>query len=182
MPRKPREDIAGAVQHVYARGNGQRRIFLDDLDRRRYLTLLAHVVRAKRWLCLAYCLMNNHVHLLIETPVANLGAGMQLLHGLYGQTHHRRHGTTGHVFQGRFGARRVSSDEQLLMTVRYIARNPVEAGLCATGAPWPWSSHAAIVTGAPPGWLAIDRLMFYLAAFGPDPGCVYEDAIAAPPA
>jgi putative transposase len=124
MPRKPREDVAGAIQHVYARGNNQRRIFLDDLDRRRYLTLLAHVVRAKRWLCLAYCLMNNHVHLLIETPEANLGAGMQLLHGMYGQTHHRRHGTTGHVFQGRFGARRVSTDEQLLMTVRTSRATP----------------------------------------------------------
>ena len=173
MPRKPREDFAGAIQHVYARGNNQRRIFLDDHDRRRYLRLLGHVVRAKRWRCLAYCLMDNHVHLLIETPEPNLGAGMQLLHGLYGWAHNKRHGTSGHVFQGRFGATRVTTDGQLLMTVAYIARNPVDAGRCAEVHSWRWSSHATIGAGGAPAWLAIDRLRTYLAATGGDPSGAY---------
>jgi putative transposase len=179
MPRKPREDVAGAVQHVYARGNNRRRIFLDDFDRNRYLVLLEHVVGRKRWMCLAYCLMDNHVHLLLETPQANLAAGMQLLHGLYGESHNRRHGTSGHLFQGRFGAQRVTSDEQLWTTVRYIARNPVEGGACEQPQRWPWSSHAAILGGGPPAWLAVDRLLSYFASFGGDPARGYEAAVAA---
>jgi REP element-mobilizing transposase RayT len=178
MPRKPREDVAGAIHHVYARGNNQRRIFLDDRDRRRYLVLLEHVVRAKRWLCLAYCLMDNHVHLLVETPEPNLGAGMQLLHGLYGCAHNKRHGCSGHVFQGRFGATRVLTDGQLLMAVGYIARNPVEAALSAEPHGWPWGSHAAIVAGTPPAWLRLDHLMTYFGADGGDPERRYAEAIA----
>src|SRR5919199_2497930 len=85
MPRKPREDVAGAVQHVYARGNNRRRIFLDDFDRNRYLVLLEHVVGRKRWMCLAYCLMDNHVHLLLETPEANLAAACSCCTGSTGR-------------------------------------------------------------------------------------------------
>jgi putative transposase len=161
MPRKHREDVAGAVQHVFARGNNRRRIFLDDHDRRLYLAILGRVVRWKRWLCLAYCLLDNHIHLLVETPEPNLGSGIQLLHGRYGTTHNRRHGTSGHVFQGRFGSKRVTTDEQLFTVVRYIARNPVEAGVCGRPEDWRWSSHAATEAGTPPVWLDLDRLHWY---------------------
>jgi REP-associated tyrosine transposase len=97
-------------------------------------------VLTKRWNCPAYCLMGNHVHLLVETPEANLAAGMQLLHGVYAQRHNRRHRRSGHLFQGRFGATRLRSDEQVSQVVLYIAQNPVEAGLCARPEQWPWSS------------------------------------------
>jgi putative transposase len=179
MPRKPREDVAGAVQHVFARGNNKRRIFLDERDRRRYLAILERVVRAKRWLCLAYCLLDNHVHLLLETPHPNLGTGMQLLHGLYGTTHNRRHGLSGHVFQGRFGSRRVTTDAQLWMVVRYIAANPVEAGLCQTAEGWPWSSHARLASGTPPTWLDVDRLLEHFEAMGGEPERRYAEWLAA---
>ena len=113
----------------------------------------------KRWRCLAYCLMDNHVHLLIETPEANLGSGMQWLHGFYAQAYNERHGRVGHVFQGRYGAVRITSDEQLWTVAAYIANNPVEGGLCARPEDWPWSSHAAAILGRPsPDWLDVERL------------------------
>lgn len=157
--------MAGAVHHVYARGNARRLIYLDDRDRQRYLDLLAHVVAAKDWACMAYCLMPNHVHLLIETLRPNLGDGMQWLHGRYAAMFNKRHATDGHLFQGRYGAVRVTSDAQLWTVSAYIARNPVAAGLCAKPHEWRWSSYAANVNRSAPAWLAADRLLSYLASF-----------------
>jgi REP element-mobilizing transposase RayT len=127
MARKPREDVADGISHVFARGNDRRVIYRDDSDRQTYLRLLARAVTQFRWGVLAYCLMPNHVHLLIETPLANLGAGMRWLHGLYAREFNDRHGRSGHVFQGRYGSVRVKSDEQLWGVAAYIAMNPVEA-------------------------------------------------------
>ncbi len=119
-------------------------------------------------MCLSYCLMGNHVHLLLETRTPNLGAGMHRLHGAYAQYFNRRHGFSGHLFQGRFDAPPIESDPQLWMTAAYIARNPVDAGLCREPADWPWSSHAAIVDGRAPDWLAAARLESYFGAQGGD--------------
>jgi putative transposase len=169
MPRRPRDEVEGGIYHVFARGNGQQEIFVDDDDRRLYLRLLGKVVVKQRWLCLAYCLMDNHVHLLIETPEANLAAGMQRLHGFYAQTFNERHGWSGHVFQGRYGSVLMKTDAQLWTVARYIARNPVEAGLCAEPEDWAWSSHAATVRGSSPPWLDGTRLLGYFGATGGKP-------------
>ena len=123
----------GAIHHVTARGVARRPLFRDDRDRLRYLRMLGLVVVARAWRCLSYCLMDNHIHLLLETPTPNLALGMQRVHGDYGRSFNRRHGLNGHVFQGRYDAVRVRSDRQLWVTAAYIADNPVEAGLCATG-------------------------------------------------
>jgi putative transposase len=147
---------------VYARGNDRRPIYLDDTDRRNYLSMLGRVCRRKRWRGLAYCLMDNHVHLLLETPEANLGAGMQRLHSLYAQTFNERHRRSGHVFQGRYGAVRMLSDEQLWTAVAYIVRNPVDAGLCERPGEWPWSSHAATLGRSSQDWLDVERLLGHL--------------------
>jgi len=178
VARKPRDDVSDAVQHVYARGTWQQDIYLDDRDRGRYLGLLAHVVVRQRWRCLAYCLMDNHVHLLVETPAPNLGAGVQRLHGLYAQSFNRRHRRSGHLFQGRFGSVRMTSDAQLLLTARYIAHNPVAAGICASPAHWRWSSHAAAVRDAGPEWLDTARLLAYFGADGGDARRRYTDFVA----
>jgi putative transposase len=167
MARKPREDVPGVVHHVTARGNRQQLIYLNDEDRELYLMLLGQAVKRYRWCCLAYCLMDNHVHLLIETPDGGLGRGMQLLHGLYAETFNKRHGRSGHLFQGRYGAKRIESDEQLWVTARYIAMNPVEAGLCGEPEAWVWSSHAALVgAAAAPAWLDVARLRGYFSTWG----------------
>src|SRR5687768_3109849 len=139
MPRELREEAEGAIHHVYARGNRSAEVFVDDRDRRRYLRLLARAVRKQEWVCLSYCLMSNHIHLLVETPRPNLGIGMQRLHGDYALAFNKRHSLAGHVFQGRYGANRIKDDEQLITVVQYIAANPVKAGLCVHAADWPWS-------------------------------------------
>jgi REP-associated tyrosine transposase len=165
------------VHHVFARGNGKRDIFLVERDRVLYLRLMGQVVVRQRWHCLAYCLMDNHMHMLVETPQANLGAGMGRLQGLYAQTFNKRHGRCGHVFGGRFGSVLVRTDEQLLTVARYIALNPVEAGLCEEAAAWPWGSHAALVTGAAPAWLDAARLLAYFGAAGGDPEQRYAEFV-----
>lgn len=155
--------------HVYARGNDKRLIYRDDVDRRMYLRMLRGTVKQRRWRLLAYCLMENHVHLLVETPDPNLGAGMQRMHGLYAREFNARHRRSGHVFQGRYGAVRITTDEQFWMVAAYVAMNPVEAGLCARPDEWPWSSHSAAVAGDAPPWIDVARLLSYFASAGGDP-------------
>ena len=176
MPRRPRQESAGGIHHVYARGNGQQRIYLDDRDRLDFLRILGSVVRVRRWRCLAYCLMDNHVHLVLETPAPNLGAGVQQLHGKYARVFNDRHRRTGHLFQGRYGAKTIRTDEQLVATVRYLAMNPVAAGLCTAPALWRWGS-----CGERPPWLDQGRLLQYLGAGGGDPRRRYAELVATNP-
>jgi len=178
MARPLREEVEGGIFHVFARGNGKQAIYLDDDDRRTYLRMLGAAVERHNWCCLAYCLMDNHLHLLIETPDANLGIGMQRFHGLYAQTFNERHGRSGHLFQGRYGAVRVTTDPQLWMLVRYLAVNPVRAELCERPADWRWSSHGAVAGSGPPRWLDHSRLLQYLAAAGGDPAERYVGMVA----
>src|SRR5689334_9900146 len=153
MPRAPRQETSDGVLHVTARGNRRQDIFVDEADFERYLDLLGRTVVFAKWRCLAYCLMTNHVHLLLQTPEANLGFGMQRLHGVYAQDFNRRHTHVGHLFQGRYHPTLLSDQAHLWMTAAYIARNPVTAGLCDNPWAWRWSSHGAIHRGRPPTWL-----------------------------
>lgn len=144
---------------MYARGVRSNLIFLDEHDRLRYLRLLADVVGSHSWRCLMYCLMGNHLHLLLETPRANLAAGMRRLHGDYASGFNKRHGFSGHLFQGRYGAVRIGDDAHLVTVVRYLDRNPVDAGLVRAAPDWRWSASAALRGRPAPPWLAIDRLL-----------------------
>jgi REP element-mobilizing transposase RayT len=177
MSRQPRNEYEAGVHHVYARGNGRQAIYVDDHDRQTYLAMLARVSRKLRWRCLSYCLMTNHIHLLVETRAPNLGAGIHRLHGPYAQRFNRRHGRTGHLFEHRFGAVRASTDAQVWMTAAYIARNPVDARLCRSAADWPWSSHRAVVAGCPPDWLDATRLFSYFDPAGGDPRVRYAELV-----
>jgi putative transposase len=169
MPRKPREEEAGAIHHAYARGNGRQLIYRDDTDRRRYLQLLGETVVLMRWRCLGFCLMDNHFHLLIETPQPNLGRGMHRLQLGYVKWFNERHRRDGHLFQGRYGAVRVKSEAQLWATIAYIVHNPVEAGLCTSPREWRWSSHRYAFEGGNPDWLDVDRLLWHFSSVGEDP-------------
>jgi REP element-mobilizing transposase RayT len=133
-------------------------IFRDEIDRRRYLQILGTVSREQRWNCLLFCLMTNHLHLLIETPEANLGRGMSKLHGTYAPVFNRRHGVTGHLFERRYGDVPIKDDAHLITIVRYLDDNPVKGGIVTAPEEWPWCSSAALRGAARPTWLRIDRL------------------------
>jgi putative transposase len=122
--------------------------------------------------------MDNHVHLLIETPRPNLAVGMQWLHGRFAQHFNGRHGRVGHVFQGRYGSVLMTSQAQVWMAIAYIARNPVTAGLCRGPADWPWSSHRAVIGAAAVPWLDHERLLSHYDSLGTaDPSRRYQEAV-----
>jgi putative transposase len=150
MPRPPRLIVPGGIYHVTARGNRRQEIYVDDADFEFFLLLLARVAERFGWQVHSYCLMRNHYHLLIETPEPNLSAGMHRLNFLYAQWFNWRHGVDGHLFQGRFYSRLVTSDPHLLELSRYIVLNPVRAGLCSDPSEWRWSSYRACTGSAPP--------------------------------
>jgi REP element-mobilizing transposase RayT len=177
MPRSLRVEVEGGIHHITARGVGQQAVFRDDFDRRRYLRLLAARVRDNAWQCLSYCLMGNHIHLLIETPKPTLSCGVQRLHGEYAQGFNRRHKRVGHLFQDRFHGELLREQSHLWNALRYILHNPVEAGLCEAPEAWPWSSHAAILAGDAPAWLAQSRLFSLIGADGGDPRSRYRDLV-----
>ena len=155
------------MYHVFARGNRREPLFFDDDDRRRYLDIWGAVVEDLEWRSLAYCLMDNHVHHLVETPNPDLSAGVQLAHGTYGRRFNETHAKTGHLFQGRFGSTRARTDGALWYFASYIALNPVRAEMCELPEQHPWSSHAAALgTADGPPWLDVARLLSFYGAAG----------------
>ena len=154
MARGLRFDFPGAVHHVMARGNNGRDIF-DTADAgQRFLSILADTVERNGWQLYSYCLMPNHYHLLIETPAGGLGRGMKRLNGVYTQWYNAKQARTGHLYQGRYRSKLVDKDAYLLQLVRYIARNPVRAGLADQPERWLWSSSRALFGQvAPPAFL-----------------------------
>lgn len=164
MARPLRLEFPGALYHVMSRGNEKSSIFRDDLDRRRFLAVLAGVIRKECWLLHSYCLLGNHYHLLLETPRGKLSRGMHALNALYSQGFNRRHERCGHLFEGRFKALLVEKESHLVELHRYIVLNPVRAGLVAQPEDWPWSSYRATCGGARvPPWLDVK---WTLAQFG----------------
>ncbi len=145
MPRPPRPQIENGIYHVVSRGVRRAPIFHDDDDRRAFLRLLAHVLSRYSWRCLAYCLMTNHFHLAVQTISPTVSRGMQCLNSRYCQEFSVRYGLPGHVLERRFHAEVVERQEHLVELIRYIALNPVRAGICGRPEDWAWSSYAATV-------------------------------------
>jgi REP element-mobilizing transposase RayT len=135
------------LYHVIARGNHRQPTYLTDLDYRAYLTRLA-AYRKRYAMCLyAYCLMPNHVHLLVQTSEPPLNKFMQGLQQSYTQWFNRVHGKVGHLFQGRYRAIVCDRDEYLVTPVRYIHLNLVRAQLVERPEAYPYSGHRAYLTG-----------------------------------
>ena len=116
-------------------------IFRDERDRHVFLSILREVLDRFGWVCLTYCLMDNHYHLVIKTPEPNLSRGMRQLNGLYVTRFNRRHGRTGPLLERRFGSVLVQENQHFLNVIRYVAFNPVAAGLCSHVDEWPWCGH-----------------------------------------
>jgi putative transposase len=164
MARPLRLALPDGLYHVFSRGNDRQDVFSDDRDRELFLDVLAHAVDRYRWLCHTYCLMDNHYHLLLETPRANLSIGMRQLNGLYARRFNVRHGRCGHLFQARFRSVLVQKESHLLRTARYIVRNPVRAGTCSRSGEWRWSSYLALAGAAPAArFLCTDVLLGHFA-------------------
>lgn len=144
MPRKAREDSKSDVYHVTARGAGRRVLFEDDADRRRFVEALGDLVRKDGVELLAWCLMDNHVHLLARAEGPTLSAGIHRLATSYALYFNGRHGHVGPVFQDRFDSLPVLTDEHLLMATRYIHLNPLDLGVEYPG-DYPWSSYGQYV-------------------------------------
>jgi putative transposase len=158
MSRPLRLEFPGAVYHLTSRGDRREPIYRDDEDRRQHLAVLAQEMDRFDACILAYCLMGNH-HLVLQTRQPNLSRVMRHLNGVYTQLFNRRHGLVGHLFQGRFKAILVDTDNYLLTLCRYVERNPVAAGLVDQVSQWPWSSYAAHVgAAAAEDWLDVDAV------------------------
>lgn len=138
MARPLRIEYAGALYHVTSRGNAQEAIYREDKDRRDYYSVVAEVCERFNWVIHAYCLMDNHYHLLVETPEGNLSKGMRHLNGVYTQRFNQNHARVGHVFQGRYKAILVQKESYLLELARYIVLNPVRARMVRSAKDWPW--------------------------------------------
>ncbi len=142
--RQLRHDLSSEYVHVTQRGLGRRLIFEDDADRRRFLKSLKEKATDSHVSVLAWCLMDNHVHLLVKARSADLSKMMQRLGTSYAQYFNGRHGHVGKVFQNRFSSWAVETDAHLLTVIRYIHRNAEDAGV-ATPQDYPWSSYREII-------------------------------------
>jgi len=143
MTRPLRIEFKGAVYHITSRGNAKQAIFLDEKDFTDFLLVLCQVVKRYYFILHTYCLMNNHYHLLIETPYGNLSRGIRQLNGLYTQRFNQRHQRVGHLLQGRYQAILVDKDNYLLELCRYVVLNPVRAKKVKDPKDWKWSTYRA---------------------------------------
>jgi len=160
MARPLRVKYPGALYHIIVRGNAKQDIFLDDKDRRKFLSWLANAVKTHNLVVYAYCLMSNHFHLLVETPDSNISEAMHDLNGNYSQWFNFRHGRVGHLVQDRFKAFVIEKESYLLAVARYIVLNAVRAGLVDHPHKWKWCSYNATAgLTKTPSWLNVDWIL-----------------------
>ncbi len=164
MARPLRIEYPGAFYHVISRGNEQKNIFRIDKDRERFLGYLKSATERYGARIHVYCLMSNHYHLLLETPLGNLSRIMLHIGGAYTNSFNARHRRSGHLFQGRYKAIVVEMDEYAQQLSRYIHLNPVRAGMVDLPEEYPWSSCRYYTKRKKaPDWLYMD---FILGFFG----------------
>jgi REP element-mobilizing transposase RayT len=166
VPRKLRVEYPGAIYHVINRGDRREPIFKDNVDHRRFLETLAEACGKTDWQVLAYCLMPNHFHLVVETPQANLVAGMKWFMGTYTSRFNRRHKLFGHLFSGRYKALIVdgSGNGYLRTVCDYVHLNPSRAKLLQKEESlrtYRWSSFPEYLKAPTkrPAWLRVERLL-----------------------
>jgi REP element-mobilizing transposase RayT len=169
MPRRPRLDHPGALHHITARGIERRALFVDDYDRRSFVRSMERVFADTGTRCLAWALMTNHVHLLVETGAVPISTAMQRLLTRHAMRFNRRHARVGHLFQNRFRSDRVASERHLLSAIRYVHLNPVEAGIVpgvTALETYPWTGHAALMGARPNRFQDVDGAMALVDAVG----------------
>lgn len=161
-----RVQISGGQYHVMSRGDQRDDIFLDDVDRHDFIKTLAEACQKTDWQVHAFCLMRNHYHLVVETPQANLVAGMQWLQSTYTIRLNNRHALVGHVLSGRYKAQLIEGggNGYLRTACDYVHLNPTRAKLLEPEdrlLAYPWSSFPLYLAAQKhrPAWLRVDRLL-----------------------
>ncbi len=155
MPRGPRVDFAGAVHHVYARGIEKRPIYLDDVDRKSFLDRIGKNLPKWGMRCLAWSLMPNHFHLLLQSDKGFLPSFMRCLMTGYSMRFNERYQRVGHLFQNRYKSPVVCKDGYFRDVVRYIHLNPVRSEIVRSISEleeYPWTGHRHIMSGGAPAW------------------------------
>ena len=142
VARRPR-DLYQGIYHLAARASDTRHLFVNDQDREDFLERLAATWERFELALLSYVLMGSHYHALVRIPDARLSQALQRLHSEYSRWHNRRHRRSAHLFRAHAMTREIGSDAQLVAACRYLAKNPVEAGLVEHPLDWPWSSTRA---------------------------------------
>jgi REP element-mobilizing transposase RayT len=147
---RPRRQFAPGIYHLAAHGSDRRHLYLDDDDRVDFLDRLSTTLWTRDIDVLSYVLLGNHYHALVRIPDARLSEALQRLHTEYSRHHNRRYQRGAHLFRAHCLARRIKDDAHLLGAYRYLARNPVEAGLVDDPLDWPWASTRAHAGHEPP--------------------------------
>jgi len=162
MPRRPREQHAGAFYHVTQRATDQEILFADVYDRVGFDQLLRRTAKRYAWEIHDQCQLTNHFHLLVLTRRPTIAAGMQYLNARHVEAYNGRHGRRGTLVQGRYGAKLVETEEYYLQVRGYLALNPVDAGLVRAAEDWPWSGFGGAGKVSPP---PDDRLKRFVRAY-----------------
>jgi putative transposase len=157
MPRPGRINHPNLIYHVINRGNNGQTLFADEHDFRHYLWLLQRYKKKFGFAMYCFCLMSNHVHLVIKTTEGGgISRIMNAVTVAYARYYHRQFNVTGHVWQGRFKSPLVSDDDYLLTVMRYIEQNPVRAGLVGNLAEYPFSSYRVHAKISEDEWGLVD--------------------------
>ncbi len=160
MARQARLFADGNWHHVFNRGARRWPIYQSDGDRRTFLRLVAEVVEGYRIEIHAFCQMGNHYHFIVRAPIDQLSSGMGFLSQMYTQQFNHHHGVDGPLFRGRFGSVPIVDDRQLLTTVRYVARNPLDLAPSLDLDDYRWSSHQSYLgLRQSPAWLSTSRVL-----------------------
>ncbi|NPV72564.1 MAG: transposase [Pelotomaculum sp.] len=151
MPRQIRRPSKSKVYHIMIRGNEKKKIFQDDDDRTKFIDILWNKQEEKNFVIYAYCLMENHVHLIIGEGDESVSKIMQRINTSYAYYFNKKYQRTGHLFQDRFKSQAIESDDYLLASIRYVHNNPVKAKIVTDPSSYKWSSYNLYINKDSPG-------------------------------
>lgn len=161
MSRKHRIWFPGAIYHITARGNRKSFIFYDDQDHQQYLSILEETQEQLPYYLHSYCLMNNHIHLLLETKDIPITEIMKTIHTQYAVYFNKRYDLVGHVFQGRFKSELITDAGYFLNASRYIHMNPLEAEIAGDLESYRWSSYSSFITTTQNPLVSTEKILSY---------------------
>lgn len=153
MPRQSRKLSNTGIYHIMLRGNERKGVFLDRMDKHKFLEVLALKQKELAFSIYAYCLMNNHIHLILNNDNADLASIMKGIAVRYATFFNWKYNRVGHVFQDRFKSQVIEDDQYLLVAVRYLHNNPVKAGFTEHPEDYEWSSYRQYLAPVSKPWL-----------------------------